>query len=215
MDFFIATYENSEKWNCTSAKIKEMESYLEVDNHPWPEYIYRMNQFTEDKKSSPKKFQWKINGIALHCLTWLKKHPATVSDEMRELLESHPQKMAWCLKQFKVKETLSGDEIVVRDDLVQDQMQTKKISMPSLEAKMMTSTVKIADMLETLAQSITPQQLKGMDIEDKLKHIERLYPMLVGIGKMKPTGNAFTQININGSTDEMEKQMLNFVSQKS
>jgi len=213
MDFFIATYENSEKWNCTAEKIKEMEAYLEVENHPWHEYIYRMNQFSDDKKSSPKKFQWKVNGIALHCLKWLKNHPATVSEEMKALIESHPQKMAWCLKQFEVKETLKGDEIVVRDDLVQDQMQTKKVSMPTIEAKMMTSTLKIVDMLETLAGSITPQQLKGMDIEDKLKHIQRLYPMITNIGKMKPSGNAFTQININGSNEDIEKQMLDYIKQ--
>lgn len=208
--FFIVSYENSEKWVCNSNKIEEMEAHLSIENHPFHEFIYRMGQWKGT--TTPKKFQFKLNGMAMHTLVWIKKHPAVVSEEMGKLIKSHPQKMAWCLEQFKVKETLGGQEIVARDNTVKDGITTRQISLPSVQAKVMTSMVKVADMVETLANSISSSQLKGMDIEDKLKHIEKLMPIITQVGKAKMVGNSFTQINLNGSIDEQEKAMLNYIN---
>ncbi len=207
MEFFIVSYENSEKWSINSNNIKEMEAHLEIDNHPFHEFIWRMGQWKD--KTTPIKYRFKINGMALHCLTYLKKHPALVSDNMKEIISRHPQRMAWCLNQFKVVNTLNG-ETVRRDVVVQDNMGTKQISMPSIQAKMMTSIVKIADIVEMLGNSISASELKSMDTKDKLNQIAKLMPILTTLGKAKVAPTHFTQINLNGSTKDIEEQMLNF-----
>ncbi len=209
LDFFIVSYENSEKWITNSNKIEEMEAYLTVDNHPFHEMIYRTGQWKG--KTTPKKYQYKINGLLMHSLGWLKKHPGAVTPNMKVLIEAHPKKMAWCLGQFKVKETLSGGEIVVRDNTVVDNLSTRQTNLPSLQVKVMTSIIKVADIVETIADSISSTELKKMDTDEKLKHIARLVPIITGISKKQNVGNHLTQININGNTDDIEKQMLSYV----
>lgn len=209
VSFFIASYENSEKWVTNSNKIEEMENYLTVDNHPYHEFIWRTGQWKN--KTTPKKYQFKVNGMLMHSLVWLKKHPAAVSPAMKVIIESHPQKMAWCLEQFKVKTTLSGGELVVRDQTVKDDITTRQTSLPSLQAQTMTAQLKVADMITTLVDSISTTQLKNLDVDEKLKHIAKLMP-LVNMSKIKQGGNVLTQINLNGSTDEMEKSMLAFIT---
>lgn len=212
LDFFILSYENTEKWQINTNKIKEMEDFLSVENHPWHEFIWRVAQWKD--KTTPQKYRFKINGMAMHSLGYLKKHPALVTDKIREAIEHHPQRMKWCLNQFKTVETLSGDEVVRRDVVVQDDMGTKQTSLPSIQAKMMTSIVKVADIVELLASSINAKDIKEMDTKDKLNQISKLFPILANIGKAKINTNHFTQINLNGSNKDLESQMLNYIKKR-
>ena len=208
MCFFIVSYENSEKWEVNSKSIDAMEAFLKIDNHPNHEWIWRIGQWKG--KTTAKKYGFKLNGMAMHCLTWIKKNPGVVTEKMKELILSHPQKMAWCLEQFKVKKTLGGGEIVARDVTVKDDYVTKQTTLPSLQVKTMTAITKVADIVESLAESISSTELKKLSLDDKLKHIARLIPVITNAGKQKMVGNHLTQINLNGSTEDMEKAMLNF-----
>ena len=207
--FFIISYENSEKWSCTSKAIEGMESFLNIDNHPYHEFIWRVGQWKG--KTTSKKFQFKINGMAMHCLVWLKKHPGAVTQDMKILIESHPQRMRWCLEQFKTKETLNGGEIVVRDNTVQEMVTTRQTSLPSVQATVMTAIVKVADIVKTLADGISSTELKALDTDEKLKHIARLVPILTNLNKKASVNNHLTQINLNGNVDDLEKDMLTYV----
>lgn len=209
-DFFIESHENSETVRINSKKIEEMEAFLNIDNHPNHEWLYRMGQWKG--KTTPQKYKFKLNGMKMHCLGFIKKHPGVVTEQMKSLIMSHPQQMAWCLDQFKVKELLTGQEIVARDNTVKNDVYTKQTSLPSVQAKIMSATVKMADIAETLADSISSTQLKSMDIEDKLKHLEKILPILGSINKAKMTGNSFTQINLNGGVADIEKSMLDYVN---
>lgn len=212
LDFFIKSYENSEKWHMTSDNIKEMEQYLTINNHPWQEFIWRTGQWKD--KTTPKKYMFKVNGMAMHTLGYLKKHPSLVTDKIKEAIEHHPQRLGWCLKQFKVVETLGGEEIVRRDVVVDQISTTKQTSLPSLQAKMMTSIVKVADIVEMLASGISAKDIKGMEVKDRLSQLAKLMPILTTLGKAKLNTNHFTQINLNGSTKDVESQMLQFIKVK-
>lgn len=212
LDFFIKSYEDSEKWDVTSTKIAEMEEYLKIEHHPWQEFIWRTGQWKNE--TTPKKYMYKVNGMAMHSLGYLKKHPGLVSEKIKEAIERHPHRLGWCLKQFKVTKTLGGEEIVRRDVVVDQITTTRQTSLPSLQAKMMTSIVKIADIVELLASGISEKDLRKMDIKDKLSQIAKLMPILTTMGKAKMTAGHFTQINLNGSTKDVESQMLAFIKQK-
>lgn len=210
LDFFIVMHPNSEAWHINMAKIEEMETYLDIENHPYHEFIWRVGQWK--KETTPAKFRLKVQGMANHCLRYLKKHPGAVTQGMKAQIERHPTCMAWCLNQFTTKDTAAG-EIVTRDNTVQDIGTTKSTSLPSLQAMTLSATVKMAGIVTDIADSISSTQLRGMAIEDKLKHLERLLPILTQVGKAKMGGNSFTQINLNGGVKEAEEAMLRYVMQ--
>ena len=84
--------------------------------------------------------------------------------------------------------------------------------MASLQAKVMTSVVKVADIIEILANSVSSTELKKLDTKEKLNQITKLMPILTQVNKAKMVGNNFTQINLNGSTEDLEKSMLNYIN---
>lgn len=209
-DFFIVIHPNSESWTINMAKIEEMETYLDIPNHPYHEFIFRVGQWK--KVTTPIKFKKKLQGMTNHSLRFFKNHPAAVSEAIKLQIERHPTTMAWCLKQFDTKETAAG-EIVTRDNTVATLGTTRNVSLPSLQAQIMTATLKIADLVSTIAGSISDSQLRSMDTDDKLKHLARLVPILTQIGKAKMGGNSFTQINLNGGVKDLEQEMLAYVTQ--
>lgn len=211
LDFFIKSYDDSEKWHTATDRIKEFEAIAQSD-HPWNEFYYRMAQFSD--KTTPQKFRLKINGMSMHCLGYLKKHPALVTTNIKEAIEHHELRLGWCLKQFKVTETLAGEPTIRRDVEVTNPGGKSQMNMPSINAKMMTAVVKVADIVEILANSITQTEIKAMDTKDKLNQLSKLLPILTTLGKAKSSPTHFTQINLSGSTKDIEKDMLEFVKKK-
>jgi hypothetical protein len=53
-----------------------------------------------------------------------------------------------------------------------------------------------------------------MDIKDKLAFLNKAIPVLTQLGKGKIATNHFTQINLNGSTKDVEAQMLQYIKAK-
>lgn len=211
LDFFIKSYDNSEKWHCSGDRIAEFEA-IATPQHQWYEFYNRMNQPKET--TTPQKFRIKIHSMAMHCLGYLKKHPALISEGIKTALDHHPVVLGWALKQYKISETLAGDPIVRRDTEVFNPGGKSQMNMPSINTKMMTSLVKVADIVEMLASGITASEIKGMETKDKLTQLGKLLPILTTLGKAKSSANHFTQINVSSSTKDIEKQMLEFVKTK-
>jgi hypothetical protein len=186
-----------------------MEANLKMPDHPWEEFIWRTGKWAKD--TTPAGYRLKVNAMSMYCFTYLKKHPSLVTEKMRELFLKHPQRMGWCLNQFKIVEDANGGDIIRRDnDVVDDNAIGKQVNMPSLQVKMMTSMAKIVDITEMLANSVDARGIKDMDTKDKISALAKMFPMLAAIGKGKVAPTHFTQININGSTKELEKQMFDF-----
>jgi hypothetical protein len=214
LDYFIYATENTEKWQVTSQKIDEMEVLGKKKDSPYAEFIWRTGQWSN--LTTPQKYRLKINGMAMHTLGYLKKHPALITPAMEEQIKRHPQRMGWCLAQYKVEETLGGEGIVRRDVTVPaDSISaTRETSLPSIQSKILTAINKYADATELIAAGINMKDVKGMDIKDKLAFLNRAIPVLTQLGKAKTTPTHFTQINMNGSTKDIEKQMLEYTKIK-
>ena len=214
LDFFIYATENTEKWQMTTSKIDEMETLGKKKDSPYAEFIWRTGQWAD--KTTPIKYRLKVNGMAMHTLGYLKKHPALITPAMEVAILRHPQRLAWCLAQYKTQETIGGEEIVRRDVTVPaDSISaTRETSLPSIQAKMMTAINKYADVAELVAMGINVKEVKDMDIKDKLAFLNKAIPVLTQLGKGKIATNHFTQINLNGSTKDVEAQMLQYIKAK-
>ena len=210
LDFFIEIVSGKEMFKVSEAKMKEMELLLKEKNHRFHEFIYRIGLWKKEK--TPRQFYYKLNSLSLHCLSYLKKKPALVSQNIKERLEKRPTRFGWALKQYKVNDSNAG-ELVQRDTKALDGFEEKNIAMPSIQADVMTAQTKIVSIYKELANSIDIRELKRMDIKDKLNQLTKLSFILTAATR-KVTNNHFTQINLNGDVKEQEKLMLEYVKKK-
>lgn len=200
----------NEVFKCDKERMESMEAYLTIPNHPYHEFIYRINQWAD--RDNPRAFYFKFSHFIKQSLTYLKRHPAKISEEMRTMIEPH-QRFNWCLKQYTVQTLKNGDEIVQRDLQVLDGNDKVNTKLPSLQAKMMTSLIEVADLYEQIAKSISRSEVKDMPTSDKIKALNQLsFIFQAATKKMGP--NSFTQINIHGSAKEMEQAMLDYVTRQ-
>ena len=205
---FIERDGESEVFRITDEKRKMMDSYLEIPNHPFQEFIWRIDLWLDD--STNRQYYYKLTTLTRLCLTFLKRHPSLIDDEMRKVMEEWPLRLGWALAQYRIQDTRAG-EIVVRDNGVMDGHSRKQVEMPSVQAKMMESLLKIADTYELLAGSISPKELAKLNVGEKLKALKDL-SFIFGVASRKAQTNHLTQININTKdARSVEEAMLDFV----
>lgn len=201
--------ETVERFVVTNVLMKEIESFLNVPNHPWLEFIWRANMFISEGTTTGK-YQMRIQVFCRNSLTWLKYNPTRISEEMEKVLVTH-ERMRWCIKQYYLKETDRGP-IVQRDTLIPD---GNKANLPSVQQKMADSLIKVVDLYQDLVASIKKSHLdKGLTVKDKLNALPKLVDAIVKMSSRKTAANHFTQINIHGNARDMEQTMLDYVKTK-
>jgi hypothetical protein len=209
LDHFLYTDENSnEDWRVDSDKIKQMEVMAEQDNSPYQLFVDRLG--CPEKTTKVEDFKTKFTTFRLTPFNFLKNYPSYVSPAMKEVVEKHP-KLRDSIIQFNTILTETGIEIPNRNT---DVLDGKQVTLPSLQAKVMSSFVRVADIVSVLADSINAQDIKKMDVKDRLAHLGKLLPILTTAGKQKLVSNHFTQINVNSSTKDIEKLMLESTKMK-
>ncbi len=196
-------------YKVTKEKIQEMEAFLQTPEHPFNEHTYRMNLWVA--KTNPRQYFYKLNAYSRIGLSYLKNNPGHVSPEMKEIMESS-DRLSWAIHQYTTEETNAG-EVLARDTTFVDGFSRRSKDLPSLQATMATALLKIADVYEAIADSITTQELKKLDTKDKLSALAKLSFIFQAAQKKQGT-NHFTQININGDVKDAEKEMLNYVKRR-
>ncbi len=198
-----------DNYECSEERRKEMEKFMEIPNHHFQEWIYRLDSWTGEDVS--RSFFYRLRNLASIVLINLKKHPIKITPEIKAILVKYPKRMAWALDTYKIIDTGKG-EIVVKDATVEDDKGIRQApaKLPSIQLKMATALNKVADIYETIANSITNKSIVKMDIKDKLKALGSL-SFIFQMAQKQAKGTHFTQININGDTKSIEKEMLNYV----
>lgn len=202
-----------ETYSVTKEKIQELEGFLLVPNHPWAEYIYRVDRNVSEGYSVVQFYQ-RAQALATICLSYLKRHPASISDEMKAIIDTRPERMGWCLKQYFLKDTPQG-QVVVRDQMKMEGNYPAPMSMPSLQKKQMETLVEMVDLHQNLVKSIKKSHLSSdLTTMQKLTVLPKLTDAIAKMASRKGAQNQFTQINIHGGAREMEETMLEYVKQK-
>jgi hypothetical protein len=211
LEFFLGGEGENEVYRTTIDRMKAMEENLQIPSHPFHEFIYRLNLFSDTH--TPRQFYYKLAQFARNGLTYLKKHPSLISTDLKEIIEKHPARMGWCLGQYKTETMPNGTEVVQRDNQIVDGFKKSSAALPSIQTKMMTNLFTVADLYERIAGSIKDTDIKKMTVGDKLKALGNLAFIFQAASKKGPT-NHFTQINLGGDVRELEKQSLAFVKKK-
>jgi hypothetical protein len=197
-----------EMFKITDEKRKQLDDYLKIPDHPFQEFIYRVDLWLTE--ATNRQYYYKLTTLTRVCLTYIKKHPSIVDDNMRILLQSYPKRLGWVLSQYRVVETRAG-ELVQRDAMIQDGNATKAIPLPSVQVKLMNSILNISDLYERISQSIDTKDINKMKLDEKIKALKDL-SFIFATATKKQSSNHFSQININTKDAKgVEEAMLDFI----
>jgi hypothetical protein len=200
-----------ERLSITSAGLNELAALAEEVDHKWAEFFYRVGVFPIGKPNEDKEYLVRVRSMCRQALSYLKVHPALITEEMKTIMDKYPMRMGWALKQYRVINTPAG-EIIQRDVAGPD---GNKTVMPSFQQKMMDTMVETVDLLGVMVNSIKKSHLANdLDTKDKINAIPKLVDAINKMANRKVTPNHFTQINIHGSAKDMEESMLSYVKQK-
>lgn len=209
-EFFLEEDKYKEESYKVTKEKREMLEEMILGTHVWSEFIYRIGLWMDS--STERQFYYKLAAMVRLVLTYLKRHPALVDDEIRKMIEKHPKRMGWVLRQYKLDD-VNGVPSVSRDTRVMDGNKMEQTKLPSLQVKIMNSMIKIADYYEIIANSLSAKEIKRMSVMDKVKALKDLHPMLTS-QKNKIGSNHFTQININqNNAKALEESMLSYIKQ--
>jgi hypothetical protein len=182
-----------------------------MPDHPFQEFLYRINFFTFDPNASEKKFYFKLVSMMKFVLGYLRINPSIISDEMKKIIEPNPR-LNWCLRQTKVVATgIEGVEVVVPDTKETTGIVHSNQHIANYEHQLQETMIKTVNLLNRLVETVAKKDLNKMETKDLLLAIGRM-SYVFSIGKqIRPNKTVFTQININkAGREELENAMLNF-----
>jgi hypothetical protein len=192
-----------------------MEKNLDDPVSVWREWIYRMWDLQTGKPFiKASAYRSKFNTMVRKVCEYLKQHPSQVSSEMKELMERHPTIFGSVSEYYSEKKDLNGNSVVRKDENINIGGKTSSTLLPSVQTKILNNLVKVADIVEMLVDGMEPDDIKRMETKDRISGIAKLMPILVSLGKKGITNKYHTQINLNGSTKEIEEKMLNYIKTK-
>lgn len=207
--FFVTYSEDGlqSKVSVTKEKWRQAEEFLGMPDHPFQEFLYRINHFTFDPNASEKKFYYKLISMMKHILGYVRSNPGIISDEFRTLVEPHPR-LNWCLQQTRVVETAVGP-VLAPDKMQKVGDMHSMQSVASIEQRLSEVLSKGISTFELLLSSISADDIKKMTTKDKLLAAARLHPFFTFAKGFKPGKQVFKQINIHAaSREDLEKAIL-------
>lgn len=195
---------DKEVFSFTKGKRNVLDEFLNIPNHPFHEFIYRVDKWQGEHSDS--EYRHKFSAICRVILGYLKNHPSIINSDMKILIDTYPKRLGWVLAQYNVVTTRAG-EIVQRDTAADS---GSPVKMVSLQTKLSNSLVNMADMYERISASVSEKDLKSMKLDEKLKVLKDL-SFIFGMANKKQT-NHLTQININTKdAKSVEESMLDYL----
>lgn len=203
-ELFLVPIKKSDGTDSETIKVNQVK-LDEQEETEFAEFYYRVNR-NDDYKSGNK-----LNSLMNNTLIFLKKNPGVVTEQMRAFLTIRHPALAWALKQFDSEVTPAG-EIVVRNE--EGLQNATNPTMRSLEARQLTVQIKVTDIMEKVADSISSHDYRSMTGSEKIKALKDL-SFTFGFNAKKLSGNSFTQVNINSANvKDLEKIALEAIEKK-
>lgn len=193
---FMVPSEEGPKYSNNKELWLKSEGVLQMPDHPFQEFLWRINFFSTDPNSSYRKFFAKLLTLMNTTLKFIQRNPSVVSDEMRKIMEMYPR-FSWALTQTAIVPTPAGDVVV------------QKNGVAPYEQQLAEAAIKTTNLLTRLVDSISEKDIIKLSPRDKLIAIGRLGYLFTIAKNIKPNKQIFNQINIHGqSREDIEKSLL-------
>lgn len=173
------------------------------------EVLYRVNQFTTDPSSNPRKFFYKFTTF-IRCVGYaIKTNPILITPAMEDVIKNNPR-LSWMLATYKDVTTGIGAPITVPDRNDATTIRGKKLpTSTDPQTRFMESLLRLSNMFEVLTKSLSKKDIRGLNAKEKFVILAKIYPMLAEARKFKPNSQVFQQINVyKGGREELEEAIL-------
>jgi hypothetical protein len=202
-EFFIV----DNKLSVTKARWRQCEEVLTMPDHPFHEFLYRINFFTFSPDANEKRFYFKLVNFIKSVLGNIQANPSIVTDEMKNVLE-HNEKFKWALQQTKVVESSVGP--VLAPEINQIDQGSKSTVVPdTFQHQITEAALKVVNLTRRLAESISDQDLRKLSGKDRIIALSRLSFIFSVSKNMKPGKQIFQQINIHSAQrEDLESALL-------
>lgn len=213
MDFFrfVSFFMEEDMVKVNQKKRVAVEKMMTDDlNHPWAEFMWRINCFTSNKLATDRKFYYRLAATMRLVGGHVKANPALVSDDMKAMVEKNPR-LNWVIPHFKTVTTKIGAEVVVPD--TQETVGFVKGHTPpsNPEVSLMESMLKTANLFDMIVSSIKKSDINDMTVKEKVSALSRLSFIWTQSRNMKPNTTVFKQMNVyKASKDDLEKAISDF-----
>jgi hypothetical protein len=217
LDYFdiVNFLTEGDKIKVTNEKIEELER-RGLDGTPTflTELLWRIGHFRSDPDFTNRKWYFKFLSCNMQIGNYLKKHPALVTQAIREKIEINPR-VTWMLEHYKVAPTNIGAEIIVPSTINDTNPLKREFSPKPKDPRvlMMESALKLADAASILTQSLTRSELRAMETKEKFKSLRDIFTILNSF-KEQPTTTIFQTIKTHqAGRDELEAAILDFAKE--
>lgn len=211
--FYEFKGEGDGKVSVTLLKIQQAE--LDLKENPegsFAEFMWRINQWTEPFDGAiHKKFYIRVATLMRIVFQYCKKHPTVIGPEIQEFCKGKVQ-YQWILENYHVTKSNTGVEIVQESHIgYQGNSMNMGVSSAKADEKMLNAIVKVADVFEMIAGSISKKEIEKMSITQKINSLQKLSFVQNLVKGFKPNSIVFKQMNINkAGKDELEQALLDF-----
>ena len=210
LDFF---YEDA-KIKVTAEKIVAMEEMLSQDpKHPFWEFYSRVGrEYDPEDSKIHQRFYIRLASLMRLTIQHAKKNPTCLSVEVIAKIKDKPQ-YSWCLDWFKEVPTKIGGSVIEHDDAAFRGNEATTLQPVSYEKTILEATLKMADLYNEIAGSISKNDIKKMLPKDKIAALQKLSQSLTIIKNFKPNATVFQQINVfKAGREELEAAILDIPS---
>lgn len=210
---FVTFFVDKDIIKVTKVKRQAVEEYLNIDYHPWQEFLYRINCPLDNPEATDRKFYYRLASMIRLVGGYLKQNPALVTEEMKEGIKDNPR-LNWIIPHYKVVDTAIGAEVVVPATLDTTTFVKRTTSPLNAEVTFMETMLKTANLFDMIVSSIKPSEIRSMDIKEKIAALSKLSFIGTNLRQMKPTTQVFKQINIHkANKEDVEKAILDFAQE--
>jgi hypothetical protein len=178
----------------TDLKRQRIEEYLEVPHHPYQEFLWRINCFILNPKTTSKMFSHRILSMYKLVGLYLQKTPSAITGEMRDMFVANPR-FNWIIPKVTT-------EIVPTEELPVTDITTADVTMAN-------TIIKTAALFDAIVTSINKRDINKMEMNDKIKALRALSFIYTQARQYKTENTIFANINIDKtSAEDLEKKIL-------
>jgi hypothetical protein len=189
LDFHIKVKEwrkgdYKDKYNITEDLIDVLKRLNSEPEHPWIPFMAVIDPFSE-------KYVYRIKNFAVRALKYLKEHQDLITPEMKEIMLKSP--------------SIMGKYIISGENLPTPLVPNAPITLQSQQLSIITDSV---EYLQKLIKEAKKRDVSELSLKDILSAMPKIVDAINKMQNRQVKVGSLTQINLNGSAEDIENGML-------
>lgn len=168
----------------TADKVDILKTLNSEIDHPWIPFISTVDPFSD-------KYIYRLRNWAVRGLTYLKEHQDLITPEMKEIMLKSP--------------SIMGKYIISSENLPAPLVPNAPITLQSQQLSIITNSV---EYLQKLIKEAKKRDVSELSLKDILSAMPKIVDAINKMQNRQVKVGSLTQINLNGSAEDIENGML-------